>query len=690
MRRIALFLTALSVALLLWAFSRSAAAAPSGRTAGRIALSLPGGGSGPLVLSPGQGGWVGTFTISNVGVEPLIVSRVALLGDEDDVRSPTRLSVRFVDGAATSATIAPKASKDVVVSWMPDKDPRVRQAFGHVVVTSTDEVAGEVAMGFRAQMPTGLGWSGAHALSLLVVLPLLVPIVAGMCRVFGREDGRLVRGSLIGFSFVELALSLWAYWRFEPDVGRADGNEGYQLVERAVWVRSIGAEWYLGVDGLSVTLVPLAAAMIVVAALLCDSERRSDAHDAALSLLAAGVMGALLALDLTLVVVAWQLVLIALVMLLSGWGRSRGPVAASKVATYGVIGSAAMLLAFAAISRASGRTFLVDGTALAHTLSIPELARTSFASKGAVLGVPFVEMVWVLLLVAVGVATPIVPLHGWLTDLLEEAPPEAAVIVAGVVVSLGPYLLMRVGLGSMPEGARWAASSISTLGVLGVAYGALCALAQDDLRRFVAYTTISNSGVCLFGIGALTAQGIAAATAGMFAHGLASAMLLGVASALERRVKTCKLSGLGGVAREMPALGVVAGAGLAVSLGVPALVGFWPMLLALLGGFVRHPVLTGFVAASFVASAAAHLRVARMCLLGPAPPAWARSGLLESFGGRVPDATRPELVALAPLVVLSLLLGIWPGPLLSPVAAAVREVSAAVDPGGPDVTVVGR
>ena len=681
---------ALCTAIVLWIAGGTASAAPSGRSAGRIALSLPGGASGPLVLSPGQGGWIGTFTIANLGADPLIVSRVALLGDEDDVRSPTRLSVRFAEGAATSATIAPKGSKDVVVSWMPDKDPRVRQAFGHVVVTSTDEQAGEVAMGFRAQMPTGLGWVGAHVLSLLVLLPLLVPLVAGVSRVVGREDGRLVRRSLIGLSLVELALSLWAYWRFEPDVGRADGNEGYQLVERAVWVRSIGAEWYLGVDGLSVAMVPLAAAMIVVAVLLCDPERKSDAHDAALSLLAAGAMGALLALDLTIVIVSWQLVLIALVMLLSGWGGSRGPIAASKAAVYGVIGSAAMLLAFVALSRASGRTFLVDGTTLAHTLSIPELARTSFASKGAVLGVPFVEMVWVLLLVAVGVATPIVPLHGWLTDLLEEAPAEAGVIAAGVVTSLGPYLLMRVGLGSMPEGARWAASSISTLGVLGVAYGSLCALVQNDLRRFVAFTTISNAGVCLFGIGALTAQGIAAACAGMFAHGLASAMLLGIASALERRVKTCRLTGLGGVAREMPVLGVVAGVGLAVSLGVPALVGFWPVLLALLGGFVRHPVLAGFVAASFVASAAAHLRVARMCLLGPLPPAWARGGLIESFGGRVPDATRPEVVALAPLVALSLLLGIWPAPLLAPAAAAAREVSAAVDPTGPDVAVVAR
>src|ERR1700728_889796 len=148
-------LCALAVVLTFVATPAARAAAPP-RSAGRISLSLPGGAAGPLVLTPGQGGWVGQLTITNLGADPLIVSRVAIRGDEDDVRSPARLGVRFTDGAATSATLPPGASKDLVVSWMPDRDPRMRQACGHVVITSTDERAGEVAMGFRAQLPTGL------------------------------------------------------------------------------------------------------------------------------------------------------------------------------------------------------------------------------------------------------------------------------------------------------------------------------------------------------------------------------------------------------------------------------------------------------------------------------------------------------------------------------------------------------
>jgi NADH-quinone oxidoreductase subunit M len=668
----------------------TASATATAHSGGRIVLSVPGKASGPLELVPGQGGRVGTLTVTNVGAEPLIVSRVAIWGDEEDVRSPSRLSARFVDGSATSAVLAPGGSKDVLVSWMPDKDPRMKQAFGHVLVTSTDEQAGEVAMGFRAQLPTGLGGIGAHALSLLVLLPLLIPLVVGAARILGRRDEPWVRAYFVGIAVVELLLSLWACHRFVPEVGRADGNDGFQLVERSVWIRSIGAEWYLGVDGLSVSLVALAAGLILVAGLAHEVDRRSDAYWSAMALLATGVFGAFVALDLTLVLAAWQLVLIAIVMLVGGWGGSRAEYAAAKVAIYGAVGTAAMWGAFVALSRASGRTFLIDGTAMAHSFSIPELARTSFASKAALLGIPLVETVWVLLILAAAVATPIVPLHGWFIDALEEAPGGAAVVIAGAAAALGPYLLVRVGLGAIPEGARWVASSISALGVLCVVYGTLCALAQRNLRRFVAYAAIAGAGTCLFGIGALTPQGIAATVPALFARGLANAMLLGFASALERRVHTSELNRLGGLALETPALALIAGVALCTSLGVPGFAGFWGAFLSLLGGFVRHPVLAVLMTAAFVASAAAHMRVARHCFFGHVHATWRQSRLLEPFGGRFPDATRSELVALVPLAIAAILLGIWPAPLLSPLASAVRDLSSAVEPSGPDPTVAGR
>src|SRR5580704_15205530 len=247
LRRLVAVATALVVCLIAAAaFAQSPA---SGR--GSLLLSLPDGASGPLVLVQGQGGWIGLVTITNIGPEPLTVSRVALRGDEDDVRSPARLTVRFVDGAATTATLAPGAAKEILVSWMPDRNPRVRQAFGHVVVTSTDEGAGEVAVGFRAQLPTGLGWVGAHALSLLVLLPLLlVPFVWVRSLMAAREPGvaPAVPVAAVVLASARLLLALWACHRFSPAVAKTDGNDGFQLVERVVWVRAAGSEWYLGLD----------------------------------------------------------------------------------------------------------------------------------------------------------------------------------------------------------------------------------------------------------------------------------------------------------------------------------------------------------------------------------------------------------------------------------------------------------
>jgi NADH-quinone oxidoreductase subunit M len=661
------------------AFAQSAA---SGR--GRLLLSLPDGMSGPLVLVQGQGGWIGLVTITNIGPEPLTVSRVALRGDEDDVRSPARLTVRFVDGAATTATLAPGAAKEILVSWMPDRESRVRQAFGHVVVTSTDEGAGEVAMGFRAQLPTGLGWVGDHVLTLLVLWPLVLLPLAGFMFFAGRRDEPLIGRVSVGVAAAELLLALWAYQRFSPAVGRADGNDGFQLVERSVWVRSLGAEFYLGVDGTSIPLVVLAATLGAVAIVIAAAEHRDAAHHAALGLLASATMGVLVALDVVVLFVSWELVLVALVVLVGGWGGPRGQHAAAKLGVFGTLGSAALLVAFVALSRASGSTFLVDGAPLAHTMSIPELARTSFAIKGPLLGVPFVELVWGLLFVAVATATPVVPMHGWLPDVLEEGPAGAAIVVGGVVVALGPYLLLRVGFGAVPEGARWMGPSIAALGVLTAAWGALCAMAQRDLRRFVAYAALTTGGTCLYGIGALTPQGIAGAVAGLFAHGLAAALLLGFAWALEQRVHTCHAGRFGGLARETPGLATMASIGLAVSAGVPGLAGSWGLLLSLLGGFVWHPALAVLLAAALVVSVAAHGRIARLVLLGNVDPIWRTSTDLEPYGGRFPDATPWEIATLVPIAALALLLGVWPAPLLSSIGTGARDAGEAVNPSGPE------
>ncbi|HLK36808.1 MAG TPA: proton-conducting transporter membrane subunit, partial [Polyangiaceae bacterium] len=516
--------------------------------------------------------------------------------------------------------------------------------------------------------------------------PLVVLPVAGVWWWTGRRE-RLLRRIAVAVAVVEVLLGLWAYRSFVPGVGHADGNDGFQLVDRSVWVRSLGCEWYLGVDGFSLSLVLLTAVAALVALLVADGERRSEGYYAALALLTSGIMGSLVALDLFVLFGAWQAALLGLILLAGGWGGRRGPHAAAKLVAYGAVGSGAMLLAFVALSRASGRAFLVDGFSVAHTTSIPELSRTSFASKAPLVGLPFVEVAWSLLFVAVAFATPVVPLHAWLPDLLEEAPPGAGIVAGAAFVALGPYLLVRVGLGAMPEGARWAGASLAAIGALCALWGALCAMAQRDLRRFAAYATVTAGGACLYGIGALTAQGIAGGAAILFTHGLATTLLLGVTASLSQRMRSVDAQRIGGLMGEAPGLAVFTGVALGVSMGAPGLAGSWGLLLAVVGGFVRHPVLAALLVVALGASTAAHLRIARHVLAGQVDPSWRKSALLAPFGGRIPDAMAVELVALVPLVLLSLLFGLWPAPLLSPVAVAARDTSAVLDPDGPDPTI---
>jgi NADH-quinone oxidoreductase subunit M len=639
----------------------------STRHAGRIVLSLPGGGTGPLELSPAQGGWIGTFTVTNLGAEPLAISRIALRGDERDVRSPSRLSVHFAEGPTTSATLAPGAAKDVVVAWMPDRDPRVRQAFGQIVVTSTDEDAGEVAMGFRAQLPTGLGWLGRHVLSALVALPVLVLLAALSLRASGRPDHPAVGKIALGVASAQLLLAAWAYGWFAPGVGRADGNDGFQLVERAVWVRSIGAEWYVGVDGVSIALVLLTAIVALVAVVVArEPDRRTDAYHSALALLVAGVFAALVALDAVMLLAAWVVVGFAIVLLAGGWGGRRGADAAAKAAVYAAAGGASLLAAVVAMASASGRTFLVDGTTVAHTLAIPELGRTSFAAHAA-LGIPLAEGLWILLFITAAVMAPIVPFHGWLPDVLEEAPAGSGIVVGGASVTLGPYLLVRVGMGTVGEGAAWAGPWVATLGVIAAAYGALAAMAQPSLKRVTAFAIMAGAGMSLYGAGSLTTPGVGGAIVELFGRGIACALLLGAARALELRGVRTSL-GRPWKHRAPPAIAVALAAGLACSAAVPCTAGLWGPLLALLGGFPRHPALGLMLAGALVVLVAASVRVACSALLDP-----------QAGSPGIADASAREAAGLAPLVLLALLIGLWPAPLLGTIATGASDASAAAE-----------
>jgi len=654
---------------------------------GAIQLSIDGQETGPLELAATPAGFSGEFTVSNVGADPLTISRMALRGDAEDVRLPPRFAVHFTEGGGTTATIAPHASKKVSVTWTPDKEARMKQAFGHVVVTSSDESAGEVAMGITAEIPTGaVPFLTRHLLSILTFMPLIGVLIAFGMYFTNYRDETVLRWVTVGITLVMCLLSFWLYQQFNGSVTRADGNDGFQFVEHAVWVRSFNIEYFVGVDGTSISMVLLTSLISFVGAVASFSvEKQLKGYFAMYCLLITGMMGVFVSLDLFLFYVFWEVMLLPMYFLIGIWGGPRKEYAAIKFFLYTLAGSVFMLLAFIALYFNADKTFLVDGTSVTHTFSIPELMRVAYNSKHlTIVGLPLVKVVWVALFVGFAIKIPMFPFHTWLPDAHVEAPTAISVILAGVLLKMGTYGIMRINFGILPDGTRWAAGAMVAFGVINILYGAFCAMAQEDLKKLVAYSSVSHMGFCLVGLGAMTPQGIAACLVQMFNHGIITAMLFTLVGVVYDRVHTRDLSKFGGLAGEMPLYTAFVGFAFMASLGLPGLSGFWGEALTFMGAFPVYRFLTALAATGVIFTAAYHLWALQRMFLGKFKEEWRASHYLEPFGGRFPEINLREISGLVPLVALCFVLGFYPMPLLSLIAGGVHDVTLLVNPPGPD------
>jgi len=673
--------------------ARALDAAPAGapspagdvRRAGTIRVVPAARPRGPLQLQLSRDGYVGELLVVNDGKEPLVVSRVAVRGDAADPRAPAKLVAR-IDGAVLPLTLAPGASRKGVVQWIPDRGIRMRQLFAHVLVTSSDEQSGEVALGVRAQVPGLLGPLESHVLSLLVGLPLLGAIVTLLLRVVGRSSDRVSHLVAVSCLALQAALAAYVYRGFAPEVSRLDGNDGLQFIEHATVMRGVAAEVFLGVDGTGAAAL-LITALVALFALLPERTvpRAAAGYHATYLVLSSSIAGALAAMDGLLFVVFVGAAITSSVLLVGAWGGAGRRDAAMRLSILGGIAVVALLLAVASIARHGDPTFLVDGTKTSVTFSLPELSRISLGTKGATLfGLSLVKVAFVLVLLASVVMLGAFPLHGWLTAVLVEAPTASGALVVAGLPAIGACALLRVGCAVLPEGMRWASGVVVALGAVTAAYGALGAFVQTDLRRLSAYATLGQVGFVLLGAGSLTPQGIAGAMVLAGTRGLASALFLVLASAIEERARTRDLARFTGLARQMPGWAAALAAAAIAQGGLLGFAGAWGPMLALLGALPNYPPLALIAALALVVAAAAHARVLARVLFGDVAPDWARSPLLEAFGGRFPDLTAREWLTVAPLAAIVLLLGVWPAPVFASTTGTTRDLTNAVSPPGPD------
>jgi len=430
-------------------------------------------------------------------------------------------------------------------------------------------------------------------------------------------------------------------------------DAGWLLELSADWIPALGVRLHLAMDGLSLVMLVLTAFLgLAAVAASWRLEHRVGFFHANLLWVLAGVTAVFLAVDLLLFYVAWELMLVPMVLLIAVWGHERRRYAALKFFVYTQAGGLLMLVSIVALA-----LLAADGGPLsfayADLLGV-ELGRSA--------------SLWLLagFLAGFAVKLPAFPIHGWLPDAHTEAPTAGSVILAGLLLKTGAYGLLRFAIPLFPDAAAMLAPAMMGLGAVGILYGAVLAFSQSDLKRLVAYTSVSHLGFVLVGAFAFDRLAVAGSVAQMVAHGLSTGALFVLVGFLAERTGTRSLDRLGGLWAVAPRMGVAGLFFALASLGLPGTANFVAEILVLLGAFRTSPGIAVLATAGLVLATIYSLRLVHGTFLGPNRESW-----------RIADLTPRELAVLAVLAAGLLWLGFYPAPVLDAVAPAVDAVVAA-------------
>ena len=493
-----------------------------------------------------------------------------------------------------------------------------------------------------------------HLLTLIITVPLIGGLLVLFVPNRDEQGARTIQRIGLVVSLVTFALTLLLWARFNG------ASAEFQFVEHVPWIPAFGIDYNVGVDGISLWLVVLTGFLTPISLLSSweSIEKKTKEFTFFVLALEAFMLGVFVALDLFLFYVFWDAMLIPMYFLIGVWGYDRRIYAAIKFMLYTMAGSVLMLVAIL------GLAYLHSEATGSYSFDYVRLLSLQIAPA---------TQYWFFLAFAVAFAikVPLFPFHTWLPDAHVEAPTAGSVILAGVLLKMGTYGLIRFAFPLFPEAATFFAPYIAVLAIVGIVYGALVAMVQPDMKKLVAYSSVSHLGFVVLGICALNANGLQGAVYQMVAHGVSTGGLFLVVGMLSDRRHTRLIAEYGGLKGVMPRLTAVFLIITLSSIGLPSLNGFIGEFLVLLGAFRWEPRYAVFAATGVILSAVYMLWMVQRVYYGE---------VTNEKNRGLPDLSVREWLVIGPVVAMAFFMGLAPNVFLLPTAASVDRVVERVAP----------
>jgi NADH-quinone oxidoreductase subunit M len=494
-----------------------------------------------------------------------------------------------------------------------------------------------------------------HLLSWIIFFPL---IGACLSLTVPRRYPILIKLISLGATIPPL------WWAGRLYIAFDRWGNGFQYVEKMPWISAFNINYFLGLDGISIPMVLLTALLsfiCIVASWNIDQYVRG--YFSLFLLLDASMMGVFCALDFFLFYVFWELMLLPMYFLIGVWGGPKKEYAAIKFFLFTLVGSVLMLVVMLVFYFGS-----VEPTTGLHSFDLTVLADQSAH-------LPFLRsqvvrwLCYLGLLIGFAIKIPVVPLHTWLPDAHVEAPTAISVILAGILLKMGAYGILRISYPLLPDMARQFAPYVAVLGLISIIYGALCAMAQQDLKKLIAYSSISHMGFVVLGMSVFTnTTAINGAVLQMFNHGTVTAMLFLLVGVIYDRAHHRDIDRFGGLAKSMPIYAGFTGLAFFAALGLPGLSSFISEALVLIGSFQQYKIITITATTGIILTAAYFLWTMQRVFLGP---------LNEKYAA-LPEISLREAFTLTPLALIVIVLGFYPMPVLDLIGATLRQTVSLV------------